>query len=68
MAVKVGEPIYPDADPIDADWTKRTWDLNVHNVQDLRRLLKAWGMSVRKFKKLPIYKLNVDKIKWLKDL
>jgi len=68
MPVKLLKPVNPDADPINADWTKQSWDLGVDNVEDLRRLLKAFGIPVRKFKRLPVYKLNVKRLKWLKDL
>jgi uncharacterized protein YaeQ len=57
-----------DADLTNADWTKQSWDLPAHNVQDLRAWLKDQGTSVAAFKRLPVYKLNVEKLPWLKKL
>jgi len=57
-----------DADLHNADWTKQSWDLPAHNVQELRDLLKAQGTTVAAFKRLPVYKFNVDKLPWLKKL
>jgi hypothetical protein len=25
-----------DSDPFNADWTKKTWDLEIYNVKDMR--------------------------------
>jgi len=66
--MEVMKAINLDADPMNADWTKQTWDLSVDNVEDLRKMLKALGIPVREFKQLPVYKLNVEKLEWLKDL
>lgn len=60
--------LFPDRDLMNADWTKQTWDLPVDNVEDLRRYLRAQGTSVKHFKTLPVYKLNVDKLDWLTEL
>ena len=57
-----------DADLDNADWTKRTWDLPYHNAEDLRAHLKAVGQTVAEFKRLPVYRFNVDKLEWLRDL
>lgn len=50
-----------------ADWLKQTWDLP-NNKKDLERLIRSMGMTVDDFKKLPVYKKNVDKMDWLKEL
>jgi hypothetical protein len=60
--------LYPDADLMNADWTKRSWDLGIGNVEDLRTWLKSQGITVAAFKRLPVYKCNVSKLKWLEDL
>jgi hypothetical protein len=60
--------LYPDADLSNADWTKQSWDLGINNVEDLRAWLKRQGTTVAAFKALPVYKLNVGKLKWLEAL
>ncbi len=50
------------------DWTKRTWDLPFDNAEDLREYIEAIGMTVEEFKRLPIYRWNVDKMPWLEKL
>jgi len=35
---------------------------------EVRALLRAWGMTVEEFKRLPVYRWNVDKVPGLKDL
>ena len=57
-----------DADPFNADWPKRTWDLGIDNVEDLRRYIQAGGMTIDQFKALPVYVWNVDKLTWLREL
>ncbi len=56
-----------DSDRDNADWSKRTWDLP-NNLDDLRALLKRNRITVKQFKRLPVYQWNVGKISWLKDL
>ena len=51
-----------------ADWTKQSWDLGIDNVPDLLAFLESTGTTVEEFKQLPVYKLNVDKLPWLKEL
>jgi hypothetical protein len=51
-----------------ADWPKRTWDLQIENKTDRLEYLKAMGMTVEQFKKLPVYRWNVEKLLWLKEL
>lgn len=57
-----------DDDPDNANWTKQSWDLGVDNVDDLRALLERLGITVEDFKKKLVYRANVDKLPWLKDL
>jgi hypothetical protein len=58
-----------DADLRNADWTKQSWDLTgIHSVEALRAYLKSQGMSVAAFKHLPVYRLNLRREPWLKDL
>ena len=59
-----------DANPMNADWTKQSWDLPCNDVKSLRAYLKAGEQTVAHFKELPVYKLNVDKVgmEWLKEL
>jgi hypothetical protein len=59
-----------DADPMNADWTKQTWDLPYTDAKSLREYLKASGQTVEHFKQLPVYRLNVKKpgMEWLKEL
>jgi hypothetical protein len=57
-----------DADVANADWLKRSWDLNIDNVKDLRAFIERNGLTIEKFKKLPVYTANVDALPWLKDL
>jgi hypothetical protein len=62
------EGIKLDADLNNADWTKRTWDLPVKSADELRRYLKSSGRTVDEFKQLPVYRYNVKKLPWLREL
>lgn len=66
--VMVIEGFCIDADPMNLDWTKQTWDLPATNRAELLEMLAKEGTAVEEFKKLPVYLLNVNKIEWLKDL
>jgi hypothetical protein len=55
-----------DADIENADWTKRTWDLP--EGKEFEEYLKRTNQSIEEFKKLPVYRFNVDKLPWLKKL
>ncbi len=59
-----------DADLDNADWPKRTWDLDIDNVEDLRSYLDSIGVSVAQFRTWPVYRWNVDKpgMEWLREL
>jgi hypothetical protein len=59
-----------DADLDNADWPKRTWDLGITTIDELRAYLASIGVSVAVFKTWPIHRWNVDKpgMEWLRDL
>jgi hypothetical protein len=50
-----------DANQDNADWPKRTWDLDIHTVDELRAFLAFIGVSVEAFRTWPIYRWNVEK-------
>lgn len=52
-------PINVDANPLNADWTKRTWDLPPYKSKQFMRLLK--GSTLEDFRKLPVYLFAVEK-------
>lgn len=45
-----------DKDLHNADWTKRTWDTAAGGSSELKRYLRASGMTIAKFKQLPIFR------------
>jgi hypothetical protein len=50
-----------DADLDNADWTKgEVWDLPPYKSKEFYDLLKFMGMSLAQFKKLPVYKRNIE--------
>ena len=56
----------------DDDWIKG-WDIcddegRVDSVERLRARLKRRGTSIEEFKSLPVYKRNLERLPWLKDL
>ena len=52
-----------------ADWTKQVWDLvGIDDIDKLRAYLKANKMSPAQFKRLPVYRFNVKKMPWLREL
>jgi hypothetical protein len=59
-----------DVRPGNRDWAKRTWNLGIDNVDDLRRFLAIIGRTVEEFMQLPVYLRNVNKpgMEWLRDL
>lgn len=59
--------IHADDEIENADWTKTAWDLPTDKA-GLLTFLKASGVSVAEFKTWPVYRWNVDKMAWLKDL
>lgn len=64
----ITSPICLDADSMNADWTKQTWDLPATSRAELLEMLEKQNTSVQEFKKLPVFLMNVDKIEWLKEL
>src|SRR5581483_9677618 len=47
--------IFPDRDLVNADWTKRSWDLTgIRSRHDLKRFLGEIGMTIDQFKELPV--------------
>jgi len=59
----------PDYTIEGADWTKKSFDFpGIDSAEKLRRFIEASGDTVEHFKTLPVYKLNVDKIPWLREL
>jgi hypothetical protein len=63
------KPFNIDADPMNADWAKHTWDVDLPtNPVDMRAWLKECGMSVSEFRKSPLYQFNVEKMPWLKEV
>ena len=57
-----------DADLANADWTKQSWDLlGFENADQFRAWLKAQGMTVEEFKRLPAWTLAKDKPEWAKE-
>ncbi len=64
-------PINLDADPQNANWAKRTWDLSdIDSEMELTEFLDSIGMTVEEFKGLPIYRWNKEKpgMAWRYDL
>ena len=58
-------------DAWNADWTKQSWDLPFQgpdDLQNLRDFIRSSGMTVEQFKRLPVYRLNVDKMSWVREL
>jgi hypothetical protein len=61
-------------EPIDgrlenADWIKMYWDLPwIQDADTLRGFLRDRGISIDNFKKLPIYRNNIKRLRWLRDL
>jgi hypothetical protein len=57
-----------DANPLNADWTKRSWDIPASTVEELRAWIKASGRTVEEFKRLPVYRWNVARMPRLRCL
>ena len=45
-----------DANLVNADWTKATWDLPPEGSKEFNELLKSTGLTLAQFKKLPASK------------
>jgi hypothetical protein len=65
-----GPVLYVDEYEHNANWTKQSWDFpeTIQDAATFRRYLKSREQSVAEFKKLFVYKANLNKIPWLKDL
>ena len=48
-----------DANLENADWSKKTWDLPEYKSKEFMDWLKFSGMTLEKFKQLPVYKWNL---------
>lgn len=57
-----------DSDLKNADWTKQSWSIPANSVDELKRFLRSQDMTVAHFKTLPVYRWNVEKLEWLKEL
>lgn len=57
-------------DAHDGDWIKRgRWDVDIpQDLPSLRAWLAASSMTVESFKELEVYKANVTRLPWLRDL
>jgi hypothetical protein len=44
------------------------WDFGIDNIADLLRYLDASNVTVQEFLQFNLYKKNVDKVPWLKEL
>lgn len=51
-----------------ADWPKRTWDLPIPKSKEELIDIIGGPDEVEKFKKLPVYRWNKDKIPFLDEL
>lgn len=60
--------VHLDADLHNADWTKRSWDLGIENIDALRSYLASAQMTPQEFMTLPVYQHNASKLPWLRDL
>ena len=61
-------PLQIDASDDNANWTKQSWDLPIHDIATLRAYIAAQGISVQQFKRQAIYRFNVAKLPWLRGL
>lgn len=50
-----------DRDLKNADWTKQKWDLPEYKSEEFFELLKLSKMTLKDFKKLPVYKAAKDR-------
>lgn len=60
-----------DADLRNADWTKGSWRARfegVNTLGGLLRMLDQQGLTIEQFKKLPVYRMNVDRVPLLQKL
>ena len=63
------QPINIDANPENADWTKRySWDLGVDDLAGLRFYLIQHDYTVEHFKTLPVFQVNQYLHPWLQEI
>lgn len=67
-AMKKESPYNIDANLNDADWVKQSWDLPEYGSKEFNEYLKSSGMTLEKFKKLPVYQHAVEKGEIKKDI
>ena len=69
LSVTVNIPPSLDQSNDNANWPKKTWDLlGIDDIDKLRAWLARSGQTAEAFKQGPLYRWNVDKMPWLKEL
>lgn len=56
-----------DAELHNADWTKQTWDLDIHTAEELDAYLKNSGQTPKQFMKLPVFEAGARSLDWLAE-
>lgn len=51
----------PDADPGNAAWAKRNWNLPPYKSDEFMAVLNSWGMDIDQFRESPTYRFAVQK-------
>ena len=59
-------PINIDADPNNADWPKRTWDI-AFSKEEFRAFFRTSGMTPQEFRGLPAYRAQ-DRPVWVDEV
>lgn len=44
-----------DADPRNADWPKRSWDLPPYKSEEFMEYMRATGRTLEQFRQTPVY-------------
>ena len=68
LAVSSEPPLNLDADLRNADWPKRSWDLQLDTPELLARWLDATGIDLPHFAHLPVCQHNRQRLPWLDKL
>ena len=58
-------------DPLNADWTKQTWEnFGIESADEMRKVLADANMTVEQFKELDAYVDHVGNpdLSWLKEM
>lgn len=58
----------PDKDLDNRDWVKQSFDLDIHDIKDLRMMADVRGITVSELLNLPAFKLAKDLPTWLMDI